>query len=67
MATIFATTRVMVIAVFISGSTARTLPVKMWEGIRLEIDPTIAAVSSPLFAVSVILLPTVALLRRERA
>jgi putative spermidine/putrescine transport system permease protein len=57
----------LVIAIFISGSTARTLPVKMWEGIRLEIDPTIAAVSSLLIAVSVALLLAVALLRRERA
>jgi putative spermidine/putrescine transport system permease protein len=56
----------LVIAIFISGSTARTLPVKMWEGIRLEIDPTIAAVSSLLIAVSVALLLAVALLRREQ-
>ena len=57
----------LVIAIFISGSTARTLPVKMWEGIRLEIDPTIAAVSSLLVALSVTLLLALALLRRERA
>jgi putative spermidine/putrescine transport system permease protein len=57
----------LVIAIFISGSTARTLPVKMWEGIRLEIDPTIAAVSSLLIALSMTLLLVLALLRRERA
>lgn len=57
----------LVIAIFISGATARTLPVKMWEGIRLEIDPTIAAVSSLLIALSVALLLVLALLRRERA
>lgn len=57
----------LVIAIFISGSTARTLPVKMWEGIRLEIDPTIAAVSSLLIGLSVALLLILALLRRDRA
>jgi putative spermidine/putrescine transport system permease protein len=56
----------LVIAIFISGSTARTLPVKMWEGIRLEIDPTIAAVSSLLIGLSVALLLTLWLLRGER-
>jgi putative spermidine/putrescine transport system permease protein len=57
----------LVIAIFISGSTARTLPVKMWEGIRLEIDPTIAAVSSLLIGLSVTLLLALALLRQDRA
>lgn len=57
----------LVIAIFISGSTARTLPVKMWEGIRLEIDPTITAVSTFLIALSVALLLTLEFLRRERA
>lgn len=56
----------LVIAIFISGSTARTLPVKMWEGIRLEIDPTIAAVSSLLIGLSVTLLLAIELLRRDR-
>jgi len=56
----------LVIAIFISGATARTLPVKMWEGIRLEIDPTIAAVSTLLIGLSAALLLALALLRRER-
>lgn len=55
----------LVIAIFISGSTARTLPVKMWEGIRLEIDPTIAAVSTFLISLSVALLLAIALLGRD--
>lgn len=56
----------LVIAIFISGSTARTLPVKMWEGIRLEIDPTIAAVSTLLIGLSVALLLAMELLRQDR-
>jgi putative spermidine/putrescine transport system permease protein len=35
-----------VIALFITGTTAVTLPKTMWDGIRTEINPTIAAVSS---------------------
>lgn len=35
----------LVLAIFLSGTSAKTLPVRMWEGLRFEIDPTIAAVS----------------------
>ncbi|RUW61194.1 ABC transporter permease, partial [Mesorhizobium sp. M4B.F.Ca.ET.049.02.1.2] len=30
----------------VSGLSIRTLPLKMWENIRHEIDPTVAAVAS---------------------
>jgi ABC-type spermidine/putrescine transport system permease subunit II len=43
-----------VVAIFISGSTAVTLPKRMWDGIRLEYDPTITAVSSLLIAVTIV-------------
>ncbi|MFB9984536.1 ABC transporter permease subunit [Mesorhizobium kowhaii] len=43
-----------VISSLVSGLTIRTLPLKMWENMRHEIDPTIAAVASLL-----ILLPVV--------
>lgn len=36
----------LVVTLFISGVSAVTLPRKMWDGIRTQIDPTIAAVSS---------------------
>ncbi|MBY2918414.1 ABC transporter permease subunit [Rhizobium leguminosarum] len=35
-----------VITSFVSGYAVRTLPLKMWENIRNEIDPTVAAVAS---------------------
>lgn len=35
-----------VVAIFLSGPEMTTLPVKMWSGIRVQIDPTLAAVSS---------------------
>jgi len=54
-----------VIAIFIAGSRAATLPKQMWDGIRMEINPTTAAVSSLLVAVSILLLLTVEMLRRS--
>jgi putative spermidine/putrescine transport system permease protein len=46
----------LVIALFISGTGSKTLPKRMWEGIREEIDPTIAAVAALLIMISVALL-----------
>ena len=43
-----------VVAIFLSGPDLTTLPVTMWSGIRVQIDPTVAAVSS--LALIVILL-----------
>jgi ABC-type spermidine/putrescine transport system permease subunit II len=54
-----------VIALFISGSTAITLPRQMWDGVRNEINPTVASVSSILIAMSVTLLVSVAFIGRK--
>ncbi len=35
-----------VVAIFLSGPDMTTLPVKMWSGIRVQIDPSLAAVST---------------------
>lgn len=35
-----------VTAIFLSGPELTTLPVKMWSGIRVQIDPSVAALSS---------------------
>lgn len=56
-----------VIALFISGTRSGTLPKRMWKGLRSEIDPTIAAVSTLLVAVSLALLVVLELLRRRSA
>lgn len=53
-----------VVALFISGINAITLPVQMWNGIRFEISPAIAAASSILLGLSILILSAVALLRR---
>lgn len=43
-----------VLSLFLSGPGTVTLPVKMWSGIREEITPTIAAVSSLLIAFTIL-------------
>ena len=53
-----------VIALYISGSRAVTLPVQMWSGLRFEINPVVAAVSTLLLAISVLSLIAIGLLRR---
>jgi putative spermidine/putrescine transport system permease protein len=53
-----------VIALYISGSQAITLPVQMWSGLRFEINPVVAAVSSLLLGLSTVSLLVIGLLRR---
>jgi putative spermidine/putrescine transport system permease protein len=55
----------LIIALFIAGATQRTLPIRMFEGLRLEIDPTIAAVSTMLIVFSVLAFGTAEILRRR--
>jgi len=42
-----------VISIFLSGPEMTTLPVRMWSGVRVQIDPTVAAVSTMLLLVTV--------------
>ena len=46
----------LVIALFIAGTGSRTLPKRMWEGIREEIDPTTAAVAAMLISLTLVLI-----------
>jgi putative spermidine/putrescine transport system permease protein len=55
----------LIVALFVSGTGAVTLPRKMWDSLRQEIDPTIAAVSTVLIAVSIVILLTAELLRQR--
>ena len=52
-------------ALFVSGSTAITLPRRMWDELRFEIDPTIAAVSTLLVALTLALFLASEALRRR--
>jgi ABC-type spermidine/putrescine transport system permease subunit II len=54
----------LIIAIFISSPRMATLPKILWEGIRTEINPTIASVSTLLVSISVIILVSVGLVRR---
>ena len=53
-----------VIAIFVAGPDSTTLPKRMWETIRFEIDPTLTAISSLLTLIAVIVLVAVESLRR---
>ncbi len=55
----------LIVALFVSGTTAVTLPRKMWQSIRFEIDPTIAAVSTILIVFTGALFLAVELFRRR--
>ncbi|MEJ0039566.1 MAG: ABC transporter permease subunit [Gammaproteobacteria bacterium] len=45
-----------VVTLFVAGHVTRTLPLKMWENVRHEIDPTLAAISSLLLFASLLAL-----------
>lgn len=55
-----------IIAIFISGTTANTLPKKMWESMTMETDPTITAVATMLIVLTVTFLGCVELFRRRQ-
>jgi putative spermidine/putrescine transport system permease protein len=55
----------LLVALFLSGTGAVTLPRRMFDEIRYEIDPTIAAVSSLLILTTTVLMLTAELLRRR--
>jgi putative spermidine/putrescine transport system permease protein len=46
----------LLVALFLAGPGAITLPIKMWEGLRLEINPLIAAVSTIEIIFSIVIL-----------
>jgi ABC-type spermidine/putrescine transport system permease subunit II len=53
-----------VLAVFLGGPNATTLPKRMWESMRFEIDPTLTAISSVLTLVAIVVLAAVQIARR---
>ena len=52
-------------AMFICGVTAVTLPKQMWDGIRDEISPTIAAIAAMLIFLTVLLMLLAVILRQR--
>jgi putative spermidine/putrescine transport system permease protein len=55
----------LLIPLFLSGVEVQTLTVRVWNSLLLEVDPTIAAVSSFLIGVTATVLGASALLRRR--
>ena len=55
----------LVVALFLSGSGAVTLPRRMWDDLRFAIDPTIAAVSTLTIVLTALLLGAVYLARQR--
>lgn len=56
----------LVISLFLAGIRAETLPVRIWNSLLLEVEPTIAAVSTLLIAVTTAALGVDAAIRRFR-
>jgi putative spermidine/putrescine transport system permease protein len=56
-----------VIALFICGSTAVTLPKKMWDVIRYEIEPMLPAISTLLLLLAAFILVLVGVLQKRMA
>lgn len=54
-----------IIAIFISGSTTVTLQKKIWDSIRLEINPMVASIASLLILLSVVILIGAEIFRRR--
>ncbi|MDA9441460.1 ABC transporter permease [Bradyrhizobium sp. CCBAU 51745] len=54
-----------VVALFLSGSDAVTLPRRMWDDLRFQIDPTIAAVSTLIVLITTLILASVHLIRNR--
>jgi len=57
----------LIVVIFVAGTHAVTLPKRMWDSIREEIEPTIAAVATLLIVLSIILMVSIELLRRRQA
>jgi len=55
----------LIIALFVSGSSAVTLPRKMWDSVRFAIEPTLAAVSTVTIVISVAAFLSAEILRRR--
>lgn len=56
----------LLISLFLAGVRAQTLPVRIWNSLNLQVEPTIAAVSAFLIAVTMVILAVDGFLRHRR-
>lgn len=54
-----------VVAIFLTSPSVKTLPVVMWEQVRTSVDPTIAAVATILTVITIALFALIAVLNRR--
>ena len=54
------------IAIFVSGGLSTTLPKQMWDDMILQVNPTLAAVSTTLLLVVCLAVLALSMFRRER-
>jgi putative spermidine/putrescine transport system permease protein len=57
----------LLISLFLAGVRAQTLPVRIWNSLNLQVEPTIAAVSAFLIAITALILTAEAILRQQQA
>src|ERR1700723_1536196 len=57
----------LLILLFLAGVHSQTLPVRIWNSLNLQVEPTIAAVSAFLIAVTTVILGAEAILRQRQA
>jgi len=55
----------LLVAIFLLGTVRKPLAVKMWEGVRVSVDPTIAAASTGVILMAVAAFVTAALLQKR--
>jgi ABC-type spermidine/putrescine transport system permease subunit II len=55
----------LVVSLFLTDADSKTLPVKIWNSLELEIEPTIAAVSTVLIVITAVMLAIDAVLRKS--
>jgi putative spermidine/putrescine transport system permease protein len=56
----------LLISLFLAGVRAQTLPVRIWNSLNLQVEPTIAAVSAFLIAITALILAAEAILRQRQ-
>src|ERR1700733_146204 len=57
----------LLISLFLAGVRSQTLPVRIWNSLNLQVEPTIAAVSAFLIAITALVLAAEAILRQQQA
>ncbi|MFJ8066325.1 ABC transporter permease [Psychrobacillus sp. NPDC096426] len=56
-----------VVTMFLAGSKTKTLPIAMWENLRIQVDPTMAAVSTILIGLTISLFVSQELVSARKA